>query len=328
MLKVVIIGYGEMFTNMIAGTLDSNSQILGVLRHNRVKYPRFFRWLMDTFNPDCDYNYIKSYNLNEIKVNSANSEAFRKKLISLNPDILLVASWSEKIQKLTFDIPKIATINVHPSILPRYRGPNPYMNVIMNLETESGVTFHLMDEKFDSGAILDQRTVQIDKSDTSKELKAKTVLTARGAVCELFEKLSEDVIFPVSQNESKATYFSTDFNPEVIFSHSAEEISAQIRCIHPWARTYFFVGKYIFNANPYQVTVMENTTPYLEIGTVVDISIKDLSLTVVCGDGQLIRLAGLKRYGVFNQFLTKFALNKLRIGNIIPTPMPSKRLSD
>ena len=65
-----------------------------------------------------------------------------------------------------------------------------------------------MDTKFDSGAILDQREVEILDSDTGKELKAKTVLVARGAVCELLEKLSEDVIFPIAQNERSATYFS------------------------------------------------------------------------------------------------------------------------
>lgn len=316
MLKVVIIGYGEMFTNMIAGTLDSGAEIVGVLRHDRKKYPRFIRWIKDIFNPDCDYNYIKSYGLHEIKTNSANSNSFKKQLLHLNPDIMLVASWSEKIKKETFDIPKIATINVHPSLLPKYRGPNPYMRTILNLENKSGVTFHLMDEHFDSGAILDQRIVEINNSDTAKELKAKTVLTARGAICELLTKMSEDIIFPIQQDESKSTYYSTEFDPEIVFTETAEKISAQIRCIHPWGKTYFFTKKYIFVPNPYKITIMDNTTPYEEVGTIVDIDIKDCSLTVICKDGKLIRLAGLKRYGLLNQYLTRYSLNKISIGEI------------
>lgn len=316
MLKVVIIGYGEMFTNMIAGTLDSGAEIVGVFRHNRIKYPRLFRWLKDIFNPDCDYNYIKSYGLHEIKAKSANSESFRKQLLKLNPDILLVASWSERLKKETFNLPKIATINVHPSLLPKYRGPNPYMRTILNLEEKSGVTFHLMDENFDSGAILDQRTVEIDKSDTAKELKAKTVLIARGAICELLEKLSEDIIFPIEQNERNATYYSTEFDPEVVFTETAEKISAQIRCIHPWSRTFFFTNKYIFVPNPYKITIMDNTTQYTEAGTIVDVDIKDKSLTIICQNNKLIRLAGLKLYGPVNQFFTKYALKKLNIGEI------------
>lgn len=311
MLKVVIIGYGEMFTNMIAGTLDSGAQIVGVLRHDRIKYLPPVRRIKEIFNPDCDYNYVKSYSLQEIKANSANSDSFRKQLIKLNPDIMIVASWSEKIDKETYDIPKIATINVHPSLLPQYRGPNPYMQTILHGEKKSGVTFHLMTDKLDAGAILDQRTVEISDSDTGKELKAKTVLTARGAVCELLEKLSEDIIFPITQNESKATYFSTDFDNQISFSETAENISAKIRCINPWSYTYFFIDKYVFVPNPYKITIMENLTGNETAGDIIDIDINDNSLTLVTGNNKLIRLGGIKLYGFFNRLFTKFILKKL-----------------
>ena len=128
MLKVVVIGYGEMFTNLIAAALDANCNIVGVLRKEMIKYPSWLRKMKDIINPSKDYNYIKSYNLPEIKgIDSVNSEKFRRKLIKLNPDIVLVGSWGEKFEKATYDIPKIATINAHPSLLPKYRGPNPYL---------------------------------------------------------------------------------------------------------------------------------------------------------------------------------------------------------
>ena len=62
MLRVVIIGYGEMFTNLIAGTLDANCEIVGVLRNEMRKYSPFFRKIKDIINPSKDYNYIKSSN--------------------------------------------------------------------------------------------------------------------------------------------------------------------------------------------------------------------------------------------------------------------------
>jgi len=101
MLRVVIIGYGDMFTNLIAGTLDANCKIVGVLRGDSVKYSPIIRKLKDIFNPTKEYNYIKSYILPEIYTNSVNSEDFRKKLIKLNPDIILVGSWGEKFEKET-----------------------------------------------------------------------------------------------------------------------------------------------------------------------------------------------------------------------------------
>ena len=67
----------------------------------------------------------------------------------LNVDVMLVGTWGEKIKKEIFDIPAIASVNVHPSLLPKYRGPNPYLQNILHRETKSGVTFHLINENFD-----------------------------------------------------------------------------------------------------------------------------------------------------------------------------------
>ena len=166
MLRVVIIGYGAMFTNLIAGTLDANCEIVGVFRKEMVKYNPIIRYLKDVFFPSLDYSYIKSYNLNEIQASGVNTKEFKKELLKLNPDIVLVGSWGEKISKEIYDIPKIATINAHPSLLPKYRGPNPYYWVIKNQEQTSGVSFHLVDDGFDTGAILAQEEVKIYPSDT------------------------------------------------------------------------------------------------------------------------------------------------------------------
>ncbi|MCD8377705.1 MAG: hypothetical protein LUB59_02830 [Candidatus Gastranaerophilales bacterium] len=318
MLKVVIIGYGEMFSNIIAGTLDAGAKIVGIFRHDRVKYPKLIRRIKDMINPDTDYNYIKSYKLPEIKSKSANSEHFRKQLLRLNPDIMLVASWSEKIDKQTFDIPKIATINVHPSLLPKYRGANPYIHVIKNRETKSGVTLHLMDTKLDSGAILDQREVKVLETDTGKELKFKTALTARGAVCELLQKMSEDVVFPVMQNEQLAQYCKNDINCDLDFNEPVENITAKIRAMHPWGCTFFYHKKEVFSPNPYRLSVIECDTGEKAVGTVITSDYNDRSITVVCPDNKLLRMSGLKLYGKYKQFLTKGYIKRtVKQGDIV-----------
>jgi len=317
-LKVVIIGYGEMFNNMVAGVLDSGSKIVGVLRHDRIKYPRFIRWIKDIINPDTDYSYIKSYKLHEIKAKSANSEEFRKQLLKLNPDIMLVASWSEKLDKLTYDMPKTATINVHPSLLPKYRGPNPYIQVIKNREKKTGVTLHLVDSGLDTGAILDQREIEISENDTGKELKSKTALIARGAVCELLQKMSEDVVFPVMQKEEAATYFSNNFETDIDFNKPVEEITAQIRAIHPWGRTYFYHKNEAISPNPYRLSVIECDTENKKTGTIVETDYNDRSITVVCPGNKLLRMSGVRLYGKFKQFMTKGYIKRaVKIGDIV-----------
>ena len=318
MLKVVIIGYGEMFANMIAGTLDSGSKIVGVFRHDRIKYPRPIRWIKDIINPDTDYNYIKSYKLHEIKATSANSESFRKQLLKLNPDIMIVASWSERLDKKTFDMPKTATINVHPSLLPKYRGPNPYVQVIKNREKKSGVTLHLMDKNYDSGAILDQREVEILDTDTGKELKSKTALIARGAICELLQKMSEDVVFPIMQKEDQATYFSNKFDTDLDFNKPIEDTIAQIRAINPWGKTYFYYKNQVFTPNPYRLTIIDCDTKGQKIGTIIDKDYKDKSLTIVCPNNKLLRMGNLKLYGTIKRIFTKEYIKRfVKINDVV-----------
>ena len=318
MLKVVIIGYGEMFNNAVAAALDSGSKIVGVFRHDRIKYPRFVRWLKDRINPDTDYNYIKSYKLKEIKSTSANSESFRRQLLKLNPDIMIVASWSEKLEKKTFDIPKTATLNLHPSLLPKYRGPNPYIQVIKNREEKTGITIHLMDDGLDTGAILDQREVKILPTDTGKELKSKVALTARGALCELLQKMSEDVVFPVMQKEENATYYPNTCETDIDFTKPVEDIVASIRAIHPWGRMYFYHKGVALYPNPYRLTVIEADTDGKRTGEVITTDFNDKSITVVCPEGKLLRMGGVKLYGKYRQFLSKGYIRRaIKVGDIL-----------
>lgn len=206
MLKIVIVGYGQMFTSLIQGSFDCKADVVGVFRYENVKIPPFLLFFKNIFAPSRDYIFIKNRKLYDIKARSVNSTKFKNEILRLNPDIILVGSWGEKFQKDVINLPKIATINTHPSLLPKYRGANPYSRAIMAGETKSGVTFHLMDENFDTGAILAQEEVNILPYDTGASLKTKITAVARKAVCELLIKLSRDIIIPLKQNESRASY--------------------------------------------------------------------------------------------------------------------------
>ena len=315
MLKVVIVGYGEMFTNLIAGALDANCEIVGVFRNEMRKYPSIIRKIKDILNPSLDYNYIKSYNLPEIHANSVNSKVFKKKLLKLSPDIILIGSWGEKIKKEIYDLPKIATINAHPSLLPAYRGPNPYFWTIRNMEKTSGVTFHLVDDGFDTGAILAQEEVKIYPSDTGKTLKERTVLTARGVVCELLKALREDIIIPLQQREDRASYYSYPSGLELDFEKSAEENEALIRAIYPWGKAYFYNC-----GTPLAVKSVEienNIYENSKIGEVVDVSISNKEISVVCGNNKILKMK-VDLYNNLDRFFTKnYLKHDVKIGKII-----------
>lgn len=306
MLRVVIVGYGEMFTNLIAGTLDSGCEIVGVLRKDTVKYSYLIKKIRDIINPSTEYSYIKSYNLPEINdVKGINDEKFRKILLKLNPDIMLIGSWGEKIEKATYDIPKIASINAHPSLLPKYRGPNPYFWTIKNMEKETGVTFHLIDKGYDTGSILAQEIVKIYPSDTGESLKKRVVLTARGVCCELLKTLNEDLIIPLKQDEDKSSYYSYPDDLELDFNKSAEENYALIRAIYPWSKAWFCNRNIALTPNPHTTFVEDNNTEYKTPAVITYVNSDTKTVSVLCGDGRILKMSNISLYNNCDKPFTK-----------------------
>ena len=296
-MKIVILGKGTMLANLIQGALDAGVEIAGVFRYERTVFSPLKLFFYDFFTTSPDLTLIKQHKLHEIKCRSANSEAFRRELLRLNADVMFVGTWHEKIKKSVYDMPVIATINVHPSLLPAYRGPNPYLQTIKHLEKQSGVTFHLMDEKFDTGAILAQQKVNILPCDTGKELKEKTVFAARILITEVLSLLQFDIIKPLPQDESKATYYPNISPDEMMLDFTqktAMEMHAHIRALHPWLPCYITIGHKFFIPNPYKLRIINNINA--PAGKIIAKNPKTMMLTIACKDGNALEMSDLKLY--------------------------------
>lgn len=323
-MKVVILGKGEMLANLIEGTLDANCEIAGIFRYERTVMPEILLDIKDFFKSSPEVTLIKQNKFHKIKLKSANSEEFKKEILKLNADVILVGTWREKLKKEIIDLPVIASINVHPSYLPKYRGPNPYLQTILHREKKSGVTFHLIDEKFDNGAILKQQEIDIMPDDTSKELKARTVYQARKLCTTILNDLDSGIIIPVAQNEKEATYFP-NIKPEDMMldfkKENAEEIHARIRAFHPWLPCYVTVKNKYLIPNPYKLRILdeEHTTKILnknkiqdpKVGDIINTNYKSRSITVLCKDWKSIKMVGVNLYGFFNRPFTRLFLKNL-----------------
>lgn len=297
-MKVVILGKGEMLSNLIEGTLDAKCDIVGVFRYERTTFSSLKLALHDFFKSSPDYTLIKQHKLHEIKCKSANSEKFKKEILRLNADVILVGTWREKLKKEIIDLPVIATVNVHPSYLPEYRGPNPYLQTILNRETKSGVTLHLMNEKFDEGAILAQKRVNILPGDTSKELKERTVFHARLLCAEVLKKLGYGLVIPVNQDENKASYFPNVKREDMMLDfekETAEEIHARIRAFHPFLPCYYEYKNFYFIPNPYKLEIVNKSG---ETGRIIDKDVNTSSITIACKKGKALKMSGVKLYGL------------------------------
>ncbi|MDR1167861.1 MAG: methionyl-tRNA formyltransferase [Heliobacteriaceae bacterium] len=292
-MKAVIIGKGLMLANIIEGVIDAGYEIAGVFRQERAQLSPFKLFFQDFFKSSPVYTLIKEYKIPEIKCKSVNSDAFKKELLRLNVDVLIVATWHEKLKKEITDLPVIASINAHPSLLPAYRGPNPYLETIRHLETRSGITFHLLDENYDSGPVLAQQKIDILPNYTGKELREHTAYHARLLTAEVLKKLECGLIIPVPQDESKASYYPA-INPlDMILdfeNKTARELHAQIRAFHPWYPCYVKHNGRYFIPNPYKLRITESGCA--EPGKVSDI--KNRSITVVCKDGKALKMDGVK----------------------------------
>lgn len=294
-MKIIILGKGEMLNNLIEGTLDAKCDIVGVFRYERTTTSRFRLGVKDFFKSSPEVTQIKQNNLYEIKCKSANSEEFKREVIRLNADIILVGTWGEKLKKEIIDLPTIATVNVHPSFLPKYRGPNPYLQTILHRETKSGLTFHLMDEKFDQGSIIAQKEIPIYPNDTGKELKARTVFQARLMCAEVLKKLEYGLVIPIKQNQEDATYFPNIKQEDMMLDfeqETAEEIHARIRAFHPWLPCYITYNNRFYIPNPYKLKILTSTNNPIRKGK---------TFTIKCKCGKYLEMRDVKPYRFFGR---------------------------
>lgn len=296
-MRIVLLGKGEMLANLIEGAIEAGAEIVGVFRYERTCFSALKLFFYDFFTTSHDLTLIKKYKLHEIKCRSANSEAFRRELLRLNAEVMFVGTWHERIKKSVYDMPVIASINVHPSLLPAYRGPNPYLQTIKHLEKYSGVTFHLLEENFDTGPILAQKKVDILPCDTGKELKEKTVFAARILMTEVLKRLQFDIIKPQPQNENNASYYPNISPDEMMLDFTqktALEMHAHIRALHPWLPCYVTIGNKFFIPNPYKLRIITNVKA--PAGKIIAKNARTMTLVIGCKDGNALEMSGLKLY--------------------------------
>lgn len=297
-MRVVVLGKGLMLANIVLGVLDAGADVVGVFRYEETCNSRLKMLFDDFFKPAPEVTLINKLKIRQIRLKSANGPLFRKLMVTLNVDLIIIGTWRERLEKETFNLPTIASVNVHPSLLPKYRGPNPYLQSILHGEKYSGVTLHLVTEKFDNGPILKQEKVEILDSDTSQELRDRSVRTARKLVTELISDLDNKVLTPVAQNEKLATYYPNISGDERMLDfkfQTSDEISRTIRALHPFLPCYITYLNKFFIVNPYNFKILQESFS-ANAGDIVAKNPEKSSITILCADNKAIRFTDLKLY--------------------------------
>lgn len=168
-----------------------------------------------------------------LKTGDINSEAVAEKVRAVQPDLIVSAHLRKIMRKNIFSLAKKGAVNVHPSLLPKYRGLSPQHQALMHGDSESGVTVHFIEEEVDTGGIVAQQKFSISKDDYIMQVQAKMLAIYKTIVVEAVAALEQESFRPLPQDLATLSYFGPlkKSDRQVHLSKTAEEIYNLIRAV-------------------------------------------------------------------------------------------------
>lgn len=247
----------------------------------------------------------------------ASNPEFVEELRGYNPDVIVVVAFGQLLPKAIIDMPKYGCINVHASLLPKYRGASPIQWAVIDDCEYSGVTTMQMNEGLDTGDILLVEKVKLDKKETAGSLFDKLSEVGAKLLVDTLKQKEAGTIKPVVQNDSEATYvkmINKSFG-EIDFNLSAKRIECLIRGLNPWPSAYTHLNGKMLKIWDADVCEDEENSTDNAVGTVTKVNKN--SFVVKFGDGSLIinevQLEGKKRMDA-GSFLRG---NGLEVGTVL-----------
>lgn len=181
-------------------------------------------------------------NLNLQQPAKPNTKDFRDQMRRLRPDVLVVIAYGHILSEEILRLPKIGAINVHASLLPKYRGPAPIQWAIINGEPQTGVTTMFMDAGMDTGDMLLSRTEPILPADTAATLHDRLAKIGAALLVQTLNDLAAGTLQPQQQDHSQATYapLLKKQDGHIDWHRSAEQLESFIRGMTPWPGAFTY----------------------------------------------------------------------------------------
>tara|TARA_Y100001970_G_scaffold269507_1_gene362107 strand:- start:433 stop:1356 length:924 start_codon:yes stop_codon:yes gene_type:complete len=220
-------------------------------------------------------------------------------LTKLKPDIILVVSYGQIIPKNILKIPKNGFLNVHASLLPKWRGAAPIQRSIMNLDKETGISIMKINENLDEGPICNQYSFKITEKMNSEELSEKLSMIASEKILDILDNIYDGNIEFKDQDHSKATYAKKiqKFEGKIDWNENAEKIIGKINGLYPFPGAFF-----LFNGERYKILKAEKSNTNGKAGEIVSENFE-----VCCGEGS-IKVLSIQREGKRVQQIHEFLL--------------------
>ncbi len=290
-MKVLFMGTPDFAASTLNKLIQSEHEVIGVItqpdkakgRGKEMSFPPVKELALE-------------YNLTVYQPVKVREPEFVQQIRDMAPEVIVVAAFGQLLPKELLDIPPRGCINVHASLLPKYRGASPIQNAIIDGEAETGVTIMYMDVKLDTGDMILKDKVDITKEDTAGTLHDKLAVLGADLLLEALKKIEDGTSERMRQDDSQATHVKTLDKEmgQIDFSLPAIRIERLIRGLNPWPSAYTRLdGKTL---KLWRAEVEDNDTT-VEPGTILEIR-KD-SIVVTTGDKLLLikelQLEGKKR---------------------------------
>ncbi|MBX3326028.1 MAG: methionyl-tRNA formyltransferase [Nitrospira sp.] len=311
-MRIVFMGTPEFAVPSLEALLSSGDQVVGVVCQPDRPKGRGHQVVAPPVKQVAERAGIPV--LQPLKIRTAE---FLQALSSWQPDVIAVAAYGRILHKPILQLPPVGCVNVHGSLLPKYRGAAPVQWAVINGETETGITTMLMDEGMDTGAMLLQAKLEILPDDTAGTLAPRLAALGGRLLIETLAQLKTGTLVPTKQDDHQATMAPLLKKEDglIDWTLGATSLANRVRGLSPWPGAYTFLGDERWNVWKAVAQVSATTdTP----GTIV--AVNKQSILVATGDGLLeireIQTANSKRMAVA-QFL---AGHRVTVGQQLGSP--------
>ena len=277
-LKIVFMGTPD-FAVPCLKTLNENYEVIAVITQ-----PDRPKGRGQKLTPSPIKEYALEHNLTVLQPEKIKTSETEEQLKKLAPDLIVVVAFGQILSKAILDIPQLGCINVHASLLPKYRGAAPIHWSIINGETKTGITTMYMDVGLDTGDMILKEEVSISAKTNTGELHDTLMNIGAKTLLQTIKQIAEGSVVRNKQNDAEASYapLLTKELERINWLLPAQEIYNLVRGLNPWPVAFsIFKGKKL---KIWQTKVIDNVT-IGEIGTVL--SLTETGFTVQTGKGIL-----------------------------------------
>lgn len=314
-LKIVYAGTPEFAATALQALLDAGLDVIAVYTQPDRPAGRGQKLTASPVKQLALVQDIPVYQPLHFKASTPEGLAAQAELAALQPDVMVVAAYGLILPQAVLDIPRLGCLNIHASILPRWRGAAPIHRALLAGDAETGITIMQMNAGLDTGDMLRVVRTPILPTDTSGTLHDRLAVMGGEAIVASLNHLADDQAAAIVQDESLVTYAHKLAKAEgqIDWSQAAAQIDRQIRGLQPWPVAFCQHAEQTLRVWSAQLT---DGTLDQAAGTIT--AVGKHGVNVVCGDGQLIRLTSLQWAGgkTLNS-VQMFQANKIQLGDIL-----------